>query len=92
MTFAKYAYPFASIFFSVKFREDTIVQRPHNEFSNHSLLVLVLFMYIRLSIEGEEKTQLIKLQGRSQRKMMTNAMSMVKFFSYLFRVLMMSTL
>ena len=63
MTFAKYAYPFASIFFSVKFREDTIVQRPHNEFSNHSLLLLVLFMYIRLSIEGEEKNSADQVAG-----------------------------
>ena len=49
-------------------------------------------MFIRSSIEGEEKTQQIKLQGRSQKKIMTKAMPMVKFFSYLFRVLMMTTL
>ena len=48
-------------------------------------------MFIRSSIEGEEKTQQIKLQGRSQ-KIMTKEMPMVKFFFYLFRVLMMTTL
>ena len=49
-------------------------------------------MFIRSSIEGEEKTQQIKLQGRSQKKIMTKEMPLVNFFSYLFRVLMMTTL
>ena len=49
-------------------------------------------MFIRSSIEGEEKTQQIKLQGRSQKKIMIKEMPMVNFFSYLFRVLMMTTL
>ena len=47
-------------------------------------------MFIRSSIEGEEKTQQIKLQGRSQKKIMIKEMPMVNFFSYLFRVLMMT--
>ena len=37
-------------------------------------------MFIRSSIEGKEKTQQIKLQGRNQKKIMTKAMPMVKFF------------
>ena len=95
MTFSKYPYPFASIFFSVS----KCCSEKTQQFKDHTTSSVItafwcqccLCLFVQV-LRGRKKTQQIKLQGRSQKKIATNAMSMVKFFSYLFRVLMMTTL